>query len=221
MIKNLVIVGGGGLGRELLHYIRADMVRQPLQQVRVVGVIDPAGVSCEVCKSDSSIPCLGLEATVEPRPEWQAIVALGSVRGRMKVTELLKRKGWLIATYVHPSAIVAEDATIGTGTVIGPYSVVNSGAQVGECCCINVFCSVGHGAILGDFSVLSPYSALNGNSRVGARGFLGTRATVYPNVHIGESCIVDTHAQVKNNVGDRKIVSVRGQYLVLDNRLGV
>lgn len=36
---------------------------------------------------------------------------------------------------------------------------------------------------------------------------------------MGDSCFVDTHAYVKAAVGDRKIVSVRGNYLVLDNRL--
>lgn len=221
MTRQWVVVGGGGLGREIVQYVRADIARGTLQGIELAGVIDDGGPSCEVCSTDPGIGWLGTTDTVEPRDGWAAVVAVGSVKARKTVVERLLARGWSFATYVHSSAIVAADATLGTGTFVGPQSVINSGARVGEHCCINVFCSVGHGAVLGDFGVMSPYAALNGNAKVGAKGFLGTRATVYPGVGLGESCIVDTHAHVKASVGDRKIVSVRGQYLVLDNRMGV
>jgi acyl-[acyl carrier protein]--UDP-N-acetylglucosamine O-acyltransferase len=81
-----------------------------------------------------------------------------------------------------------------------------------------VHCSVAHGSSVGAFSVLSPFVAVNGHAAVGERCFLGTRATVYPHVRIGNDCIVDTHAGVRLSAGDRKMISSRGKYQVSDLR---
>jgi acetyltransferase-like isoleucine patch superfamily enzyme len=49
--------------------------------------------------------------------------------------------------------------------------------------------------------------------------FLGTRATIYPRVRVGDRCEIDTHSYVKADIEDRMIVTVRGEYRVLKNRL--
>ena len=48
---------------------------------------------------------------------------------------------------------------------------------------------------------------------------MGTRATLFPKVVLGANCVVDAHSPVKQSAPDRKLISMRGQYLVLDNRL--
>lgn len=218
-MTQIVLIGGGGFGRELLQYLRADIAAGRLPACTLAGVLDDR-IDCEVVSQGLGLPYLGRLDDFIAQPDMRALVAVGSVRARVSIASRLAERSVLPFTYVHGSAMVAPDATIGEGTVVCPFSIVNSGARVGPFSAINVFCSIGHGAEVGAHSVLSPYSALNGNARIGARSFLGTRATVFPGVSLGDACVVDTHAFVKASVGDRKIVSVRGQYLVLDNRLG-
>ena len=84
---------------------------------------------------------------------------------------------------------------------------------------VNVNCSVGHESVVGISSVLSPYSAINGNAKVGDLCFLGTRATVFPGVVVGSKSIIDSHSYVQSSVKSKSIVSSRGEYIVLNNRL--
>jgi acetyltransferase-like isoleucine patch superfamily enzyme len=67
--------------------------------------------------------------------------------------------------------------------------------------------------------VLSPYAALNGGAVLGDQGFLGTRATVFPGVVLGERCTVDSHSCVRKDVPERSIVSQRADHRILRNRL--
>ncbi len=217
--QKIVLVGGGGFGREVLCYLLADIASGALANYQVAGVVDD-NPNCEVMESIGGVTFLGRLETLKSGDKYKFLIAIVSTERRQKVAHEIAALGYQLFTYVHSSVYVAQDASVGTGTFVGPNCVINSGAVIGECCALNVFCSIGHGAEVGDYSVLSPYCALNGNSRLGKSCMLGTRATVFPGVSLGDHCKVDTHSFVKANVADAMIVSNRSRYLVVKNRLG-
>src|SRR6185369_1577945 len=47
-----------------------------------------------------------------------AIIAFGHCAARLKAAEFARTKGFLLATAVHPTAIIASDVVIGAGSVI-------------------------------------------------------------------------------------------------------
>ncbi len=216
MRKKLVVLGGGGLGREIVYYLMDSIEKGHVADAELVGVADQ-DPNCEVARTTPSCRFLGTIDDLVNNDDYSYITAIASPKVRRVIAQRFANQNFF--SYIHPSSTVARDAIIGDGAIVGPGAVVNSGARLGKCCLVNVLCSIGHGAVVGDFSVLSPYSALNGNSEIGNSCFLGTRATIFPGVKIGDHCIVDTHSYVKANVGDRKIISARGRYDVLDNRL--
>lgn len=216
-MKQIVVAGAGGFGREVAEYLRQDILAGALPGYTVRGLVDDNAEP----EKRAPIPLPYLGSIPEYRPEADDVIciAVGSPEGRRLVQRQLANVGAQFLTYVHSSVFVAQDAVIGTGVIVCPNSIVNSGAVLEDFSVLNVFCSAGHGCRVGAFSVLSPYAALNGNSRIGADCFLATRATIFPWVSLGEKCVVDSHAYVKASVGDKKIISVRGDYSVLDNRL--
>ncbi len=217
-MQHIVIAGGGGFGIEIAEYLRQDIERGHLKNAAIRGVIDDTFAQ-RATPPNFPVPYLGSICDYSPEPGDCIVIAIGSTRGRAAVYEKLHQTGVKFLTYVHSSAYVAKDAQLGEGSIVCANSIINSQAQVGSFAAINVFCSVGHGARVGEFSVLSPYSALNGDASIGKSCFLGTRATVFPKVSIGDHCVVDSHSFVKANVDNKKIISVRANYLVLDNRL--
>lgn len=219
MIKKIALFGGGGFGREIAYYLTSEIEAGIRTDVEIAGVVD-ANPKCEATHCSLKLKYLGDLETVQNPLDYFFLIAVGTVKGRQSIAMKLEQKGLSAFTYVHGSVILAADASIGTGSIICPFSIINSGATVGNCCAINVFSSVGHGASVGNYSVLSPYSVLNGDSRIGDGCFLGTRATISPAIKIGEACIVDSHTHVKNSQGDRKMISDRQRQLVVDNRLG-
>jgi sugar O-acyltransferase (sialic acid O-acetyltransferase NeuD family) len=215
--KKVVVIGGGGLGREIVRYLLDEIKSGHLSEVCLAGVVDP-DPNCQVANRIPECSYLGPNNRLDNPGQYHYFIAIGTPLARQRIA--LELQGLAHFTYIHRSALVASDATIGDGSFVGPGSVINSGVTIGKCCSVNVLCSVGHGAIVGDYSVLSPYAAISGDSKVGKSCFLGTRATIFPCITIGDGCVVDSHSFVKSNIGDSKIVSARGRYEVLENRMG-
>lgn len=211
------IVGGGGFGRELLSYLQSD-IRAGLMSNHIIEGFWDSNPCCELASISNSVTYLGDLSNYIPMECDRVIIAIGDANARKNIHDMLKEKGATIYTYIHRTAIVSDDAVIGDGCVICPFTIINAGSLVGENSVLNVFCSVGHGATIGAGTVLSPYCSLSGGSSIGNSSFMGSRATLFPNVHIGQDCVVDAHTAVRRSEADGSLISSRGIYKVTVNR---
>jgi len=211
-MKNLILVGAGGFFLELYDYLQSD--ERAMQQIRLKGVLDDAAHCAQ-----QLLPHLGAVADYDPQADDFFLITIGNVHHRKRCYELLKQKGANFYTYIHPSAIVAKSAQLAEGCIVAPYSVINAQAIVAANVAVNVHCSIGHESTIGFSSVLSPYAAVNGNAKVGELCFLGTRSTIFPGKSLADKGIVDSHSYVKSDAPEKSIVSLRGEYLVVHNRL--
>lgn len=216
-MKSIVIAGGGGFGYEVSEYLRQDISSGFLHDVELKGVIDDEEEAS--LRAPISLPYLGTIRSYVPSPDDYVVLAIGKPSIKKKVVRQLQSVGSLFFSYVHSSVFVSSSAKIGEGSIICPFCVLNSGILIEEFVTLNVFCSIGHGAFVGEYSVLSPYSALNGDSSIGSGCFLGTRATVFPRTCVGSNSIIDTHSFVKMDTDGHSIITNRGKYMVLKNRL--
>lgn len=213
-----VIIGGGGLGLELYTYILCDIKSGIYPDDTSIGIIDES-VECEVMKKNQKTNYLGDLQEYAPSAGDYVLIAIGHVENRKKVYQIVKDRCIPMTRYIHPSAWIASNATIGEGCIITPNCIVSAYAEVLDNVVMNVFSGAGHGAKVGAHCVMGPYSVLNGNTVLGEGCYLGTRATLFPSVVLGKGCIIDAHTAVKDSAGDYKIITDRGQYRVLENRL--
>jgi sugar O-acyltransferase (sialic acid O-acetyltransferase NeuD family) len=210
---SVVVIGSGGFSNEIIDYLNT------MPSVNLVGVCDDYLLGI-LPKQVRGAPFLGtFDAAKKKYPQASFIVASGLPKFREESCEQVLAVGRNLYTLLHPSAIIAPDAEIASGCIVAPYSIVNSGAKLGRGCVLNVFCSVAHGARLGPYTVMSPYSAINGWGETGRACFLGTRATIFPKVKIGDRCEIDSHSYAKADTEDCMIITTRGEYRVLKNRL--
>ncbi len=216
-MTRLLLCGGGGLALEVIEYLQSDLQAGALQGVSIGGLLDDAA-DCALRRVCPWLPYLGRPADFEPAPRDAVLICVGSVASRRRLGTLLVERGATLFTYAHRSAWVSPTARLGAGVLICAHSVITAGAVVDSNVAITQFCSVGHGARIGADSVLSPYCALSGDSELGEASFMGTRATLFPKVILGKGSVVDAHTAVRHSAPDGKIISARGQYLVLDNR---
>jgi UDP-3-O-[3-hydroxymyristoyl] glucosamine N-acyltransferase len=83
---------------------------------------------------------------------------------------------------IHPTAVIAADATIGEGCEIGPFVVVGAGAEIGPGCILHAHAVVGPNCVLGAGSILRAHASLlhciagdrvvlHEGARVGNEGF--------------------------------------------------
>lgn len=54
-----------------------------------------------------------------------------------------------MSTTIHPTAVIAEEATIADGVEIGPYTVIEADVSIGAECRIGPFCRFGDGTVVG------------------------------------------------------------------------
>ncbi|MBB3142284.1 UDP-3-O-(3-hydroxymyristoyl)glucosamine N-acyltransferase [Halomonas organivorans] len=111
---------------------------------------------------------------------------------------------------IHPSAVVAEDATLGEGVSIGPQVVIESGVELAE------------GVVVG------PGSVVGADSRIGAHSRLHANVTVYHGVEIGarvilhSGCVIggDGFGFAHDGAGWHKIAQLGGVVLGDDVEVG-
>ena len=129
-------------------------------------------------------------------------VAIGNPHGRarLRLHERLSTAGLACVNVVHPSAWVADNASVGEGVQIMAGAVVCAEARIGRQCIINTKASVDHEDELADGVEIAPGATLCGAVRVGVNGWVCAGATVLPRIRIGEDAIVGAGAVVTADV---------------------
>jgi len=212
-MKNLVFVGGGGFFLELFEYIQTDIDNRLLDNIQIRGFIDDTkDLRHDFCKY------LGTIQQYQPKNGDTLLITIGNACAREKIFEKFLKYACDFYTYIHPCALISSSATIGKGCIICPFSIVNAFATIEDNAVVNVHGSIGHESYVGQSCVLSPYAAVNGNARLGKISFMGTRATVFPGVSVGNMVTIDSHSYAKSDTDDQMFVSSRSKYLAIKNR---
>jgi UDP-3-O-[3-hydroxymyristoyl] glucosamine N-acyltransferase len=81
----------------------------------------------------------------------------------------LLREPSILATGLHPTAVIAPLAKIALNAGIGPYAVIGEDAHIGEYTQIGAHCVVGAGSWIGDNCRIHPRVTLYANTRIGNR----------------------------------------------------
>ncbi|MEU4423069.1 NeuD/PglB/VioB family sugar acetyltransferase [Actinoplanes sp. NPDC024001] len=193
---DLVIVGAGGFGREVLGYATDAFAGEPAH--RVAGFADDNPRALD--GFDLAVGVLGSVRDVPISATTRFVVAVGDAAVRRALADVVRARGGRLLTVVHPSAYIAPGARLGDGCVLCPFAFVGTAAILGANVAVNAHASVGHDAIIGANCVFSPYSAVNGAAELGDEVFLGTHATVFPRRRIGHGAKVSAGAVVHRDV---------------------
>jgi UDP-3-O-[3-hydroxymyristoyl] glucosamine N-acyltransferase len=70
---------------------------------------------------------------------------------------------------IHPTALIAEDVTLGKNVAIGPYVVIESGTTIADDCVIKAHVSIGANVTIGAATTLHPHVVIYDQCQIGAR----------------------------------------------------
>ena len=192
--RPLVIVGAGGLGREVLLL---------LTQLNEAG----AGWDVRGFYDDQLPPTpligglsyLGTTHTLNQTTEPLAVaVAVGSSASRAAVVARLTSPRLSFPGLVHPLVRLApyQRITLGEGCIIQQGCILTCDITLGRFVLLNLGCTIGHDAVLDDFCSLMPHANVGGAAHLGAGVYLGTNATVIHAVRVGAGATVGAGAVV-------------------------
>ncbi|MBO4400984.1 MAG: NeuD/PglB/VioB family sugar acetyltransferase [Selenomonadaceae bacterium] len=179
-MKNLLIAGAGGFGREVY-----DMILE-MPEFRMAGFLSDVPTALDdypEIRAEAEI--VGTIADYKFRADEFVVNAIGDVAGRKKVAAILRANGANFVNLIHPTAFVSKFARLGEGVIICRGASVSTSTTLGDFVLVNASAIVGHDAEVGAFSVICPQAFVGGFAKIGAECFLGANVSVSPRKILG------------------------------------
>jgi len=190
LLQPLVIVGAGGLGREVRVLVEQLNDQQPTWSL--LGFYDDVPPATTL-----PLPYLGTVAELNATREAVAVaVAVGSSHARAAVVARLSAAYLSFPALIHPSVARApyQQLQFGAGCIITQGCILTTDIRLGQHVLLNLGCTIGHDAVLEDFCSLMPHANVGGEAHLETAVYLGTNATVINRVRVGARTIVGAGA---------------------------
>ena len=200
-MKNILIFGASGHAKMIIDIIQLNKNYNIKGFVDSYKPINEVVVGFNVLGDLEQLPSLIKELDIEG-----IVVGIGDNYtrevGYHKIKEIAPQLEFV--TVIHPSAIIAENVTIGAGTVIMSNTVINASAKVGKLCIINTASNFGHDSIMSDFSSLAPGVITGGGVQIGLGSAICLGALIIHNISIGDHTVIGSGSLVIKSIGNFK-----------------
>ncbi|WP_299479850.1 acetyltransferase [uncultured Roseibium sp.] len=196
MEKKVVLVGNAVTAEVLCSYLQID------GRYQVSGlVVDDQYVDTGTI---SDVRTLGLSHLAEeyPRDEYSLIMAMGYNdlnQARERLFNKLIELGYEFETYVHPTAFVASDATVGKGSVVLPGAVIEPRSKVGSNTMVWSNVTLAHHSTVGANCWVAAGTVVSGKAVIERNSFLGVGSIIVNEVTVGEFNIIGAGALVSRD----------------------
>ena len=201
MSKKLVIWGASGHALVVADILR---LQSDYELIGYLDDLDPKRHGTEF----NGLPVLGGSEKLDELKAMgvsHLIVGFGNCAARLKTSALIGKKGFSLATAIHPKAIVADDVVVSCGTVIAAGAVINPRAKIGENVIINTGATVDHECFIEEGVHLCPGAHLAGNVSIGRASWIGIGAIVSDHLRIGAEAVIGAGAVVMHDIPDNVV----------------
>jgi sugar O-acyltransferase (sialic acid O-acetyltransferase NeuD family) len=195
-LQELVIVGAGGFGREMLAWARQSL--QFGREWTIKGFIDdnPSALAA----TGTPAPLLGSVQAHQPADGEVFICAIGTPALKRRCCEILLSRGARFTRLIHRTAVIGDNVELGEGVALCPYTVVSANNRLGRCVAVNLHSSVDHDACVGDWSQVNCHCDLTAAVQVGREVFIGSSVSIIPGVRIGDGAYLGAGSVVLRDV---------------------
>lgn len=185
-MKNLVIVGAGGMGRSVFCIATGSIGYATEFQIK--GFIDDDLQSLR--GFENYPPLLGTIEGYEICKDDVFVCSIGNTKTKKIICEKLKARGATFQTLIHKTAIVRQNAKIGDGSIIADFASVGADCTIGENTLIQTFSIAAHDCKIGNYVRIDTHSTCVGGVVVEDCATIHTTAVVSHKVVVGEGAVV-------------------------------
>lgn len=194
-MDKIYIVGAGGLGRELLQWIKDINAVKPTWEIG--GFLDNKLDALDDLECD--VPIVGRNSEWVPKDGEVFAMAIATPKDKEIRVNELKSKGAYFPPIIHPTATVTPFSHYGEGLIMFPYAKLSVNSTVGD---FVTMCSsgVGHDVLIDDYTTVSGMCSILRNVRLGKRVFVGANVSVAPDVQVGDDAYLGIGSVVLKDV---------------------
>ena len=197
-MKDLIIIGSGGLGRETVW--TAERINSVCPEWNILGFIDDnIQVQGHIIYGYKVI---GTTAAVEKYPDAYYVCAIGSARIRKIVVDKIRSIAPVkFATLIDPGCVCCKERIrFGEGCIICANTYITLDIKIGDHVYIGGNATVGHDAVIGDFVTIYPGANVSGSTLIANGCEMGTGSRIIQGLSVGNNTIVGAGAVVVRNL---------------------
>jgi len=203
MTEQLVIIGAGGVGREVLDVVEAINLEHASRggdRFDVVGFLDDGEPDFDLL-SEYGVPHLGPIAGLSELPDDVGyVVGIADTGVRAEVDAYGRSLGRWSPVLVQPSASLGRAVELGPGSVVFAQASLTNHIRLGRGVQVHPGATIGHDTTVADYVTVCPQVALSGNVAVERGVWLGTGSCVNQGLTVGEAATVGSGAAVIRDV---------------------
>lgn len=205
-MKNLIIYGAGGFGREVAALIKRINTINP--SWNLLGFIDdnqqlyPIG-----CKNEYGSILGDVSFLNKYNQPIHVILALGKPNALKAVHNKICNPFVSFPNIIGPEAkILDEDNfSMGQGNIICSYATMSCNVKLGDFNIFNNRCSVGHDAQIGNFNTFMTATRISGDTLIGEKNFFGVGSILLQGMKVGNNTTIAAGAVVMRNTKDNAL----------------
>ncbi len=195
-MKQLLIIGAGGLGREVLAWARqaegygVDWV--------IKGFLDDNARALEGFRTPAF--WIGTVAEHQPREDEVFICAVGKPATRRLCQEIIEARGGHFISIIHRTAVIGDSVEISPGVILCPYAIASGYSRLGKGVILNLHATVDHDANVDDWSQINCHCDVTANAVIGREVWLSSHVTVAPGIKVGDGAYIGAGTVVLRDV---------------------
>lgn len=195
-MKNLIIIGAGGMGREVYHLAsRCSTTNNFI----IKGFLDDGNPNLNEF-SFNYPPLLGNISDYQIEDNDVFACSIGDVKAKAKIIDYMEAKGAEFVSLIDPSAYIERTASIDYGALIFHDVHVGSEAIIGRHVMLQSYSAIGHDVIIGDYTRIDPKVSCVGGTKIGNCVTLHTMSFINHKVRIGDGATIGAMSMVIRSV---------------------
>ena len=124
---------------------------------------------------------------------------------KQKSTERLKQLGASFTSCVHKTALVSPTASIGVGSIVGPYVVLEHNSVLSDFVTVNSHSIIAHDSYIGSMSIVNYASVICGSVRIGDHVYIGSNSIIQPGIEVGSCTTIGAASNVNHSIGENQL----------------
>lgn len=208
MTKEIVVIGAGGFGREVLDLLEAWNLANPREAFNILGVVDdaprPVNVDRLTARGYRILGPISALAAMSPAPA--VVVAVNSPEIKRQIFSSCSEWGLSFPTLIHPSAVVGTQFVAGQGVVVCAGVLISTNINLGEHVHICSGAIIGHDTVIDPFCSINPGAVISGEVVIGARTLIGAGSFILQGITVGQKATVGAAACVTKEVFTSEVV---------------
>lgn len=187
VIEDIIIIGSGGLGREIASLFLHSHVKE---KYHFLGFIDDYKEKGSIVNGQKVLG--NIEWLIKEKPCVHIIIGFSHLQHRLQLINRLQDQSFLFPTIIHPDAILIDPThiKIGDGSIIFPYAILTTNITIGKNVIVHIGAKIHHDTVIHDNCILMPNVAITGGATIGNHVFLGTGTICPAPITISDNTVV-------------------------------